>query len=148
MIFDSLVRRLYGTDRMSYLSVEAGRSSLKIIPKIDSDVSQGINRMAIFCFDMTLAMLAHREGRAPDFLVHDSHLFDGVDERQLTRALELAAEITEAEGMQYVLTINEDELHKANRCGFDSSPFVVEPLLTDGYAEGGLFGFRFDRTGR
>ncbi|MGW4384452.1 ABC-three component system protein [Kitasatospora sp. NPDC004531] len=145
VLFNRYVHRLYGAGRLSYLSVEAGRTSLKITPKIDSDVSQGINRMAIFCFDLTLAVLAHRDGRGPDFLVHDSHLFDGVDERQLTRALELAAEVVDAERMQYVVTINEDELAKAESCGFDAAPYVIEPRLTDRYDEGRLFGFRFDR---
>ncbi|MFF0387996.1 DUF2326 domain-containing protein [Kitasatospora sp. NPDC004615] len=94
---------------------------------------------------MTLAVLAHRDGRAPDFLVHDSHLFDGVDERQLTRALEPAAEVMDRERMQYLVTINEDELAKAESCGFDAGPYVIEPRLTDRYDEGRLFGFRFDR---
>ncbi|MEV4473387.1 ABC-three component system protein [Nonomuraea sp. NPDC049504] len=145
VLFNDFARRLYGTTRPSYLKVEPGRSSLKIIPKIDSDVSQGINRMAIFCFDLTLAVIAHRAGRGPDFLVHDSHLFDGVDDRQLTRAFEIAADTMQAEKMQYVVTINEDDLAKAERLGFDASPHTIEPLLTDAYDEGGLFGFRFDR---
>ncbi|SEL57684.1 ABC-three component system protein [Nonomuraea pusilla] len=145
VLFNDFARRLYGTTRPSYLKVEPGRSSLKIVPKIDSDVSQGINRMAIFCFDLTLAVIAHRAGRGPDFLVHDSHLFDGVDDRQLTRALEIAAEAMRAESMQYIVTINEDDLAKAERLGFDATQYVIEPLLTDAYDEGGLFGFRFDK---
>lgn len=42
--------------------------------------------MVIFCFDLTLAVLAHRHGRGPDFLIHDSHLYDGVDERQIAKS--------------------------------------------------------------
>ncbi|MFI1735187.1 ABC-three component system protein [Streptomyces acidicola] len=145
VLFHDLASRLYGSDRPAYLSVEAGKSSLKIIPKISSDVSQGINKMAIFCFDLTMAVIGHREGRAPDFLVHDSHIFDGVDDRQVTRALEAAVDITETEGMQYIVTINEDKLTQTRSLGFDSTPYVIEPLLTDSYDEGGLFGFRFER---
>ncbi|WP_245690805.1 ABC-three component system protein [Sinosporangium album] len=145
VFFNECVQRLYGTNRHSYLKIEPSRSSLKITPKIDSDLSSGINRMAIFCFDLTVAVIAHRAGRAPDFLVHDSHMFDGVDDRQLTNALELAAETVDAEGMQYIVTINEDELAKAERLGFSSDPHVIEPRLSDAYDEGGLFGFRFDR---
>ncbi|MCP2311828.1 uncharacterized protein YydD (DUF2326 family) [Kitasatospora paracochleata] len=37
--------------------------------------------MVIFYVDLTLAVLAHRHGRGPDFLVHGSHLYDGVDAR-------------------------------------------------------------------
>lgn len=145
VLFHELASRLYGNDRPAYLSVEAGKSSLKITPKISSDVSQGINKMSIFCFDLTMAVIGHREGRAPDFLVHDSHIFDGVDDRQVTRALEAAVDVTEAEGMQYIVTINEDKLAQTRSLGFDSTPYVIEPLLTDAYDEGGLFGFRFER---
>jgi hypothetical protein len=45
-----------------------------------------LGNMVISCFDLTVAVLGHRGRRAPDFLVHDSHLFDGVDERQVARA--------------------------------------------------------------
>ncbi|MEU9849915.1 ABC-three component system protein [Streptomyces sp. NPDC047985] len=145
VLFNELAGRLYGSGRPAYLSVEAGRSSLKITPKISSDVSQGINKMSIFCFDLTMAVIAHREGRAPDFLVHDSHIFDGVDDRQLTRALEIAVDVTAAEGMQYIVTINEDDLGKARNLGFNPAPYLIEPLLTDAYEGGGLFGFRFER---
>ncbi|MER6076985.1 ABC-three component system protein [Streptomyces sp. NPDC001833] len=145
VLFHELASRLYGNDRPAYLSVEAGKSSLKITPKISSDVSQGINKMSIFCFDLTMAVIGHREGRAPDFLVHDSHIFDGVDDRQVTRALEAAVDITDTEGMQYIVTINEDKLAQTRSLGFDPTPYVIDPLLTDAYDEGGLFGFRFER---
>ncbi|WP_245685129.1 DUF2326 domain-containing protein [Streptomyces exfoliatus] len=55
-------------------------------PRVDSDDSRGIASMVIFCFDRTLAVLAHRHGRGPDFLIHDSHLYDGVDERQIAKS--------------------------------------------------------------
>jgi uncharacterized protein YydD (DUF2326 family) len=99
--------------------------------------------MVIFCFDLTMAVLAHRGGRGPDFLVHDSHLFDGVDERQVARALTLAASVVEREGMQYVVALNSDELDKAVRRGFDPAEHILDQRLTDAYDEGGLFGFRF-----
>lgn len=33
---------------------------------------QGIGKMVTFRFDLTCAVLAHRNDRGPDFLVHDS----------------------------------------------------------------------------
>ncbi|MGQ4619982.1 ABC-three component system protein [Nocardia sp. R7R-8] len=144
-LFHKLVSKLYGDDRPAYLAVQAGASSLKITPKIMSDASQGINKMSIFCFDLTMAVLAHRGGRGPDFLVHDSHIFDGVDDRQLTRALEAAVELCQEENLQYIVTINEDDLSKAERLGFIPGPFIIEPRLTDRSQDGGLFGFRFDQ---
>jgi uncharacterized protein YydD (DUF2326 family) len=144
-LFLELTRRMYGGSHKGYLSIEPTAGSLKITPKIDADDSMGISHVSIFCFDMTLAILAKRGGRGPDFLVHDSHLFDGVDERQLKHALEAAAELTEREQFQYVLTINEDDLSKAVALGFDAGRYTIQPRLTDASPDGGLFGFRFDR---
>jgi uncharacterized protein YydD (DUF2326 family) len=144
-LFLELARRMYGSSHKGYLSIEPTAGSLKITPKIDADDSTGINHVSIFCFDMTLAILAKRGRRGPDFLVHDSHLFDGVDERQLKHALEAAAELTEREQLQYVLTINEDDLDKAVALGFEAEPYIIEPRLTDADPAGGLFGFRFER---
>lgn len=98
--------------------------------------------MVIFCFDLAWAVIAHRGGRGPDFLVHDSHLYDGVDERQLAAALTLGSEVTAEEGMQYLVTMNSDDLAKAVNEGFSPDDHVFAPHLTD-QPDGGLFGFRF-----
>ncbi|GFJ93118.1 DUF2326 domain-containing protein [Phytohabitans rumicis] len=68
--------------------------------------------MVVFCFDLILAVLAHRAGRAPDFLIHDTHLFEGVDGRQLAAALALAAESQPGEGPQHTISLNSDGLDK------------------------------------
>ncbi|MFD0688454.1 ABC-three component system protein [Actinomadura fibrosa] len=143
LLFDQFAKKLYGEERSGYLAIEAGRNSVKITPRIDSDESRGIGNMVIFCFDLTVATIAHRHGRGPNFLVHDSHLFDGVDDRQLKAALELAAEVAEAEEIQYVATLNSDDLAKATNRGYDAKDRVLPVRLTDAYADGGLFGFRF-----
>lgn len=143
LLFGEFAQALYGEGRSAYLAIEAGRNSLKIVPRIDSDDSRGIGNMVIFCFDLTLAVIAHRHNRAPDFLIHDSHLFDGVDARQLAAALELARRICERESMQYIATLNSDDLEKAQRAGFAVQKDVLNPILTDRYEDGGLFGFRF-----
>ncbi|GAA1664221.1 hypothetical protein GCM10009733_072470 [Nonomuraea maheshkhaliensis] len=143
LLFDQFAKKLYGEQRAGYLAIEAGRNSLKITPRIDDDDSRGIGSMVIFCFDLTLAVIARRHNRGPDFLVHDSHLFDGVDDRQLKAAFELAEQVSREEGLQYIATINSDDLGKAQRRGFDSSPYELTTRLTDAYEDGGLFGFRF-----
>lgn len=148
LLFDQYAQRLYGNGREGYLVIEPGPSSLKITPRIETDESHGIGHMSIFCFDLTAAVIAHRDGRGPDFLVHDSHLFDGVDDRQLARALELAAETCATEGMQYIATLNSDDLDKAVNRGFDPAQYIIEPRLTDESEDGGLFGFRFARAAR
>ncbi|MFI6581750.1 ABC-three component system protein [Embleya sp. NPDC050493] len=143
LLFSEFAQRLYGHGRSAYLAIEAGPSSLKITPRIDSDDSRGIGNMVIFCFDLTVAVLAHRHGRGPDFLVHDSHLFDGVDDRQLFAALTLARDVSAREGLQYIASLNSDDLAKIERRGFDASQMILSPRLTDAYEAGGLFGFRF-----
>jgi uncharacterized protein YydD (DUF2326 family) len=143
LLFSQYAQRLYGEGREAYLAIEAGRSSLQIRPHIHSDDSRGIGNMVIFCFDLTIAVLAHRHNRGPDFLIHDSHLFDGVDDRQLAAALKLAAEVADDEGLQYIATINSDTLDQARRRDFDPNPYLRQPRLTDALDTGGLFGFRF-----
>lgn len=46
--------------------------------------------MKVFCYDMVIAELGMERNFFPDFLIHDSTIFDGVDERQVARALMLA----------------------------------------------------------
>ncbi|MEU4121095.1 ABC-three component system protein [Streptomyces virginiae] len=142
-LFSTFAQKIYGDRRDAWLSISAGQKSLQIEPHIESDGSRGIGQMKIFCFDLTLAVIAHRENRGPDFLVHDSHLFDGVDERQVARALELAREVTTREGMQYIATLNSDVLANVTRYGLELDEYVVLPRLTDRFDDGGLFGFRF-----
>ena len=100
--------------------------------------------MQIFCFDLMLAELATRRGIGPGFLVHDSHLFDGVDERQVAKALQLGADHAQAIGFQYIVTMNSDALPKDGfREGFDIDTYLLDTRLTDATESGGLFGLRF-----
>ena len=49
---------------------------------IHRSTSGGVENMKIFCYDLMLAQLWSGRPQAPGFLVHDSIIFDGVDERQ------------------------------------------------------------------
>jgi uncharacterized protein YydD (DUF2326 family) len=101
--------------------------------------------MQIFCFDMMLATLATRRGLGPGFLIHDSHLFDGVDTRQVAKALQLGADQAEAQGFQYLVTMNSDVFpDEGFREGFDIRAFVNPTVLTDELETGGLFGVHFE----
>jgi uncharacterized protein YydD (DUF2326 family) len=105
--------------------------------------SKGIKNMQIFCFDMMLMTLCRKRNIGPGFLVHDSHLFDGVDGRQIISALKIGAEIAETLDFQYIVTINEDDAFKENVEDFDVNEYVLPVVLTDSKEDGGLFGFRF-----
>ncbi|MFD6322219.1 ABC-three component system protein [Streptomyces sp. NPDC058442] len=143
LMFTEFARRLYGGERDAYLLIDAGTHSLEITPHVDSGDSLGINRMVIFCLDLTAAVICHRHGRGPGFLVHDSHLFDGVDERQVAEALTLAEEVCARDGLQYVVTLNSDVLEQVRLLGALRQVEPIGPKLDDRYEEGGLFGFRF-----
>ena len=106
--------------------------------------SKGIKNMQIFCFDMMLMRLCHQRGIGPGFLVHDSHLFDGVDGRQVIRALRVGAQTASELGFQYLVTMNEDDAFKETEAGFDLGAYVLPLRLTDATEDGGMFGVRFD----
>jgi uncharacterized protein YydD (DUF2326 family) len=105
--------------------------------------SKGIKNMQIFCFDMMLMRLCAKRGIGPGFLIHDSHLFDGVDGRQVISALKVGAEIAEELGFQYIVTLNEDDAFKETVDSFDLRKYMLPVTLTDASEDGGLFGFRF-----
>jgi uncharacterized protein YydD (DUF2326 family) len=102
---------------------------------------------AILAFEQTSSMMLMRLSAArqigPGLVVHDSHLFDGVDGRQLISALKVAEETaTELQG-QYIVTLNEDDATKERRSDFDVHDYLLPVVLTDATEDGGLFGVRF-----
>ena len=105
--------------------------------------SQGINNMKIFCFDLMLAQLWATRRPSEGILVHDSTIFDGVDERQVAQALELAHKESEHWGFQYVCALNSDTLPSEDFSpGFSLGQFV-RLRLTDESEEGGLLGVQY-----
>jgi len=111
--------------------------------KIHGKRSSGISNMQIFCFDMMLMKLCTEKGVGPGFIFHDSHLFDGVDERQVAKALQIGAETAEKLGFQYIVTMNQDAVPSVMPPGFNFEQHVISARLTDATEDGGLFGMRF-----
>ena len=140
--FSEISERLY--EAPGELAISANEQGLRFVPSIPSSKSAGVMSMQIFCFDFTIASLCRSRGMGPGFLIHDSHLFEPVDGRQFARALRIGAEYADEIGIQYVVTLNSDELARAETEGTeDFRSFVLDPVLSDG-PEGGLFGIRFD----
>ena len=81
----------------------------------------------------------------PDFLIHDSPIFDAVDERQFARALMLAKQKTDDLQFQYICMVNSDKVPYQE---FDSE-FAIEfsnsivLRISDNHESGGLLGIRF-----
>lgn len=141
LAFEETSKRLY--ESAGSMTVEETSNGPQFQFPMQGSRSKGIKNMQIFCFDMMLMRLCAKRGVGPGFLVHDSHLFDGVDGRQVVSALKVGAETAEDLGFQYVVTMNEDDAFKEATPGFDVHEYVLPVVLTDAKEEGGLFGFRF-----
>lgn len=141
LAFEETSRRLY--ESAGSMTVEETFNGPVFQFPMQGSRSKGIKNMQIFCFDMMLMRLCASRGVGPGFLIHDSHLFDGVDGRQLISALKVGAETAQELGFQYLVTMNEDDAFKEAVVGFDLRDHVLLTVLTDAEESGGLFGFRF-----
>jgi len=143
LLFESLSESLY--EKAGSLTISETSNGPQFAVNIDGQRSKGITNMQIFCFDLMLTELGLKNGRGPGFLIHDSHLFDGVDERQVAKALQLGAERAETAGFQYIVTMNSDALPREGfKDGFDVQSHIMNTRLTDATDTGGLFGLRFE----
>lgn len=141
LAFEETSNRLY--ESAGSMTVEETSNGPVFQFPMQGSRSKGITNMQIFCFDMMLMRLCAKRAIGPGFLVHDSHLFDGVDGRQVASALKLGAETAKELGFQYIVTMNEDDAFKEKIDGFDLQKRVLPVMLTDAKEDGGLFGFRF-----
>ncbi|TXN72555.1 DUF2326 domain-containing protein [Methylobacterium sp. WL6] len=145
LLVDECIGALYD-DHKGNLIVSASKTG----PKLEVTISGGgnlggIDMMKIFCFDMMLFQVASaRFAGGPGFVFHDSHLFDGVDARQVKAAIKFGATVAGRVRGQYLVAMNSDEF---NRTGLQNDPAVASAILpvrlTD-HETGGLYGFRFD----
>ncbi|NUL18073.1 DUF2326 domain-containing protein [Agrobacterium tumefaciens] len=135
-------------ERFGTFEINAKQSGPEFKVEIEGDRSGGISNMEIFCFDYALYKVVADRFGGLGFLIHDSHLFDGVDSRQQAKAIELGAALTSAAGGQYITMWNSDELDKLVEKelfakGFDVREHILPVILKD-TPGGGLFGFQFD----
>ena len=140
-VFEEISESLY--EDAGNLVLTPTTNGLEVEIKIQGQRSKGIQNMQIFCFDMMLMQLCSHRGIGPGFVIHDSHLFDGVDERQVAGALAVGAKKAEACGWQYIVTMNSDAMPRSFPDGFDLIPHLLPVRLTDARDNGGLFGIRF-----
>ena len=139
--FEETSQRLY--ESAGSMTVDETSNGPMFKFPMQGERSKGIKNMQIFCFDMMLMRLCSKRRVGPGFLIHDSHLFDGVDGRQVISALRLGAEISSELGFQYIVTMNEDDAFKETIEDFDLNDYVLATRLTDATEDGGLFGIRF-----
>lgn len=140
-LFNANSEALY--DASGRLVIDVGPTGFRFGVEIERASSQGISSMKVFCYDLMLAQLWARRRPSPGFLIHDSTIFDGVDERQIAMSLQLAARFAEEGGFQYICLLNSDTIPWSDLdSGFDLNAFV-RLRLTDETIEGGLLGIRF-----
>ena len=141
---DHAIAELYD-DRTGNLIVTPSKNG----PQIDISIQGGGNKggidlMKIFCFDTMLYEAVSDRLGGPGFLVHDSHLFDGVDVRQVRGAILFGAKTAAAHNGQYIITMNSDELSASGVAGETVVANAILPVRLTDDETGGLFGFRFD----
>lgn len=127
------------------LTIDLKESGYSFGIEMKNSRSQGVNYMKVFCYDMVVSELGSFRTNYPDFLVHDSTIFDGVDERQVARALMLAYMKCHEIGFQYICLINSDmvpyqEFDDEFSEEFDKS---IVLRISDHQENGGLLGIRF-----
>ena len=138
-VFESISQALY--EDAGNLFLNPTSNGLEIEIKIQGQRSKGIQNMQIFCFDMMLMKLLATRGMGPGFVIHDSHLFDGVDERQIAGALAVGAKQAADCGWQYIVTMNSDTMPKSFPGGFDVAPYILPVRLTDARKRADCLGF-------
>lgn len=109
--------------------------------------SNGVDLMGIYSYDIALAQVWQGARQRFGFLLHDSLLFEGVDERQIALALNYAKQASESLDFQYIALINSDNLPLADlhEIGLRWNDHV-RLQLGDSRPEDTLLGFRFGQT--
>jgi uncharacterized protein YydD (DUF2326 family) len=144
-LFDELGGEIYADRDASLLISVTPKGILQIRPRVTGDASDGIQSVETFLLDMVCVVSALAGGRSPGILVHDSHLFDSIDGRQVASCLNIGARLSEQSGFQYIVTMNSDFLGSVQSEGaFDAAPYELDIHLTDTSEAGGLFGFRYE----
>jgi uncharacterized protein YydD (DUF2326 family) len=141
LAFEEVSEALY--EDAGSLTIKDSPNGPKIEVRIHGERSRGISNMQIFCFDVMMSRLCSERGSGPGFLIHDSHMFDGVDERQIAHALRVGHDMATRFEYQYIVCMNSDILPRERLGGFDAWDYVLPTRLTDATDDGGLFGIRF-----
>ncbi len=141
-LFNANSEALY--DAPGNLIVEVGKNGYHFDVEIQRTGATGIENMKVFCYDLTLTQLWTEQPNHPGLLLHDSPMFDGVDERQKAAAWARAKAESERLGFQYICMVNTDDIpEKEVMGGLDMhDPKYVRAALTD-QPDGCLLGVRF-----
>lgn len=140
--FMDVTRYLYG--QAGELSFGLSENGFTFETKLQRRGSNGVDLMAVYAYDMSLARVWQNHVDHPGFLLHDSLMFEGVDERQIALALSYAKQHSESEDFQYIAFINSDNIPMADldQLGLPWQGWI-RLRLGDSRPEDTLLGFRF-----
>ncbi|MFC1835846.1 ABC-three component system protein [Thermodesulfobacteriota bacterium] len=142
-LFNRFSEALYESPGKLIIELDAKGRGFLFDVEIERKASEGIKQMKVMCYDLMLACLWADKDPNPGFLIHDSSIFDGVDERQIANALQLAAKLSTEYGFQYVVCLNSDRVPRRDLDPEFNLDDFVRLKLTDATEDGGLFGIRF-----
>jgi uncharacterized protein YydD (DUF2326 family) len=125
------------------LVIDVSENGFEFDIDIERSNSSGIGAMKVMCYDLVLAELWANKEAASGVLIHDSLIFDPVDERQRASSIELAASKSKQLGFQYICTLNSDMVPYGKFSKDFTFDNYVRLRLTDDVIEGSLMGIRF-----
>jgi len=137
--FRGLVKRFY-PESLAGITVRHndGNNQIRydIEAKIQSDSSDGINSVKLFCYDLTLLMQG--SNHTMNFVFHDSRLFSDIDEVHCNELFKIVKD--KFTNNQYIASINQNQL---NALSEEIQAFVKDHIvqeLTDDSDDGKLLG--------
>ena len=142
-IFKNIFYTLYKEEGTLIIEINQHGSGYKFDTEISKSTSGGYQKMAIFSYDLMLVQLMN-EQNGIDFIVHDSIIFEGVDERQQATALHYAHKKGIENNFQYICVLNSDELPDTDfEEDFNIQDFV-RLTLKDSTPKDSILGFYFE----
>ncbi|MGE5342191.1 MAG: DUF2326 domain-containing protein [Candidatus Omnitrophota bacterium] len=147
--FRSLAKVFY-PDSVSGLTIESNSRDnqlcFDIKVKIESDASDGINNVKIFCYDLTVLFKGHNH--KINFVFHDSRLFDGIDERQKSDIFKIIIQRFSNSNKQYIATVNQNQLDEIKKYLTEEFRIIINQntvlTLTDESDSEKLLGIKVD----
>ncbi|MBE8233201.1 MAG: DUF2326 domain-containing protein [Endozoicomonadaceae bacterium] len=142
-LFNETAKALYGEEEKGEFVINISDKGYKFSVDISGGGGDGIKKMKVFCYDLMIICMQSILKRNINFLIHDSTIYEGVDERQIAHAIEQAAKKSESNNFQYIMTINSDMVPYddfSKNFKFDD---YIKLRLTDNNISGSLLGIRF-----
>ncbi|CAC9631755.1 hypothetical protein [uncultured Gammaproteobacteria bacterium] len=140
MEYFRVLAKLFYPSSLSGITVKnndgANQTRYDIEAKIQSDSSDGINSVKLFCYDVTILM--QENNHTMDFIFHDSRLFSDIDETHCNELFKIVQD--RFSDKQYIASINQNQL---NTLSEEMKKFVIDNTileLTDNLDSGKLLG--------